>query len=200
MADMKRVFLIHGWEGRPDNHWFPWLSLELRARQFETYAPAMPHPDRPKAAAWAARIRDVVGVPDAETFFVGHSLGCVAILRYLGALPEGAVVGGGVFAAGFLGGLGIPEIEEFSVLPGFAEKARTHAKKFVCIFSDDDELVPLPRSYEFARTLRAKAVLERGKGHFSRGNGVSALPSAFKAIMAMAGSSESAARRAAPEE
>ena len=25
----KRVFIIHGWGGKPDEHWLPWLEEEL---------------------------------------------------------------------------------------------------------------------------------------------------------------------------
>ena len=25
----KRVFIVHGWGGHPDEGWFPWLSSEL---------------------------------------------------------------------------------------------------------------------------------------------------------------------------
>ena len=26
---MKRVFIIHGWDGYPEEGWFPWLKEEL---------------------------------------------------------------------------------------------------------------------------------------------------------------------------
>lgn len=51
----------------------------------------------------------MVGVPDEQTYFVGHSLGCQAIARYLESLSESIKVGGVVFVAGFfkrLSGLG----------------------------------------------------------------------------------------------
>src|SRR3989338_11136955 len=109
----KRVFLIHGWEGKPDNHWFPWLSWERKARGFEVHALSMPHSDNPKVSEWVAAIKDAVGRPTAATYFVGHSLGCIATLRYFEKLPEKARVGGAGFVAGFLGNLDIPQIEEF---------------------------------------------------------------------------------------
>ena len=30
---MKRVFIIHGWEGHPENAWFPWLKKELEQKR-----------------------------------------------------------------------------------------------------------------------------------------------------------------------
>lgn len=180
---MKRVFLIHGWEGKPDNHWFPWLSWELKARGFEVYALTMPHPDKPRVSEWIAEIKNAVGRPNKETYFVGHSLGCIAILRYIVTLPKTAKVGGCVFVAGFCGDLGIPEIAEFTSLPLDMEMAKNHCPNFVTIFSDNDEYVPMERSLEFQKTLGAKAILERGKGHFSKDEGVDALPSVFKSLI-----------------
>ena len=29
---MKKVFIIHGWEGYPEEGWFPWLKKELESR------------------------------------------------------------------------------------------------------------------------------------------------------------------------
>lgn len=218
----KRVFLVHGWEGTPDNHWFPWLSWELKARGFEVRALTMPHADKPKVSEWVAEIKTVVGRPNKDTFFVAHSLGCIAVVRYLAELPKksspplsfspspeegerkkkkGAEVGGCVFVAGFLSSLGIPEIEEFCLPPQMvargqnAERTRTNAEffdkvkqrcdKFVTIFSDNDGYVSLEKSLEFQKTLGAKGILERGKGHFSKREGVDALPSVFKSIIDM---------------
>ncbi len=44
---MKRVFIVHGWDGYPTEGWFPWLKAELEKRGFTVAVPAMPHPERP---------------------------------------------------------------------------------------------------------------------------------------------------------
>lgn len=181
----NRVFLIHGWEGRPDNHWFPWISWELKARGFEVNALSMPHADKPKVSEWILAIKEAVGMPDKNTFFIGHSLGCIATLRFLETLPKKAEIGGAVFVAGFSGDLGIPEIQEFTLLPIDMEKVKSHCSKFLTIFSDNDKYVSLERSLEFQKALGAKAILERGKGHFSKEEGVTALPSVFKSVIEM---------------
>src|SRR3989344_405791 len=137
MLSMPRVFLIHGWDGRPDNHWFPYLSLELKANGFEVNAPQMPNAATPKVGEWLSFLKDYVGKPDAETFFVGHSLGCITIARYLAELSPKAKVGGCVFVAGFSGNISIPEISEFYTLPFDPEKAKAHCAKFVMLFSDN---------------------------------------------------------------
>lgn len=197
MKVKKRFFLIHGWEGRPDGHWFPYLSLELKANGFSVFAPQMPPGTRmyadkerrytqiPKVKEWLRFLKEYVEKPDRNTYFVGHSLGCIAIARYLAELPQKAKVGGCVFVAGFSGRLNIPEIREFYELPFDPEKARAHCDKFTMIFSDNDSYVPMEQSLSFAKELGAKTILERGKGHFTADNGVKALPSAFRALLQM---------------
>ncbi len=211
----NRVFLIHGWEGRPDGHWFPWLALELRARGWEVNAPQMPHSAEPKVGEWLKFLREYVGKPNQHTYLVGHSLGCITIARYLAGLPSsspfpkgstrkgegfkssasadlgtsfmkgGVRVGGCVFVAGFSGRVEVPEISEFYSLPFNAEKAKTHCEKFVVLFSDNDQCVPMEKSLEFAKQLGAKTILHRGKGHFCSSEGVTALPSVLTALLKM---------------
>lgn len=184
----KRVFLVHGWEGKPDNHWFPWLSWELKARGFEVHALTMPNADQPKVSEWIDELKNSVGKPDIETYFVGHSLGCIAVVRYIEQLSPKAQVGGAVFVAGFLGDLNIPQIEEFYSLPLDVAKAKKHCRNFVTIFSDNDSYVSVERSLEFKNALGAKAILERGKGHFTKSEGSVAMPAVFKSVMAMSNS------------
>ncbi|OHA20500.1 MAG: hypothetical protein A2849_00700 [Candidatus Taylorbacteria bacterium RIFCSPHIGHO2_01_FULL_51_15] len=181
----KRVFLIHGWEGKPHNHWFPWLSLELRANGFDVSAPQMPNAATPNVAEWLSFLKGYVGTPDSHTYFVGHSLGCIAIARYLEALPQKIKIGGALFVAGFSGRINVPEISEFYSLPFDPSRAKTHSKSFVMIFSDNDPYVPMARSLEFAKQLGAKTILERGKRHFTAREGVTALPSVLPSLLKM---------------
>jgi predicted alpha/beta hydrolase family esterase len=189
--------------------------MELVARGWEVNAPQMPHAANPKVKEWLDFLKGYVGKPDGDTYFVGHSLGCIAIARYLAELPRntnlrtkyeirntpsasgispsqegerkrGKVkVGGCIFVAGFSGRLNIPEIREFYELPFDPEKAKAHCNKFVMIFSDNDPYVPVAKSLEFAKQLGAKTTLERGRGHFTTSDGVTALPSALTTLLAL---------------
>lgn len=76
----KRVFIIHGWDGHPDEQWFPWLKKELEQRGFEVYVPQMPKTEEPRIDIWVPYLRGLVGRPDQDTYFVGHSIGPQAIL------------------------------------------------------------------------------------------------------------------------
>src|SRR3989338_8245233 len=98
---MKRVFLIHGWDGYPEEGWFPWLKKELEEKWFKVFVPQLPDAANPRIEKWVPVLARIVGVADEQTYFVGHSIGCQTIARYLETLPEGQKIVGAVFVAGF---------------------------------------------------------------------------------------------------
>ena len=95
---MKRVFIVHGWGGRGNEAWIPWLKKESEKNGFEVHALSMPNPDNPTIENWVGYLSKNVHQPDAETYFVGRSIGCQTTLRYLETIN--VVVGGAVFVAG----------------------------------------------------------------------------------------------------
>ena len=101
----KRVYIVHGWGGYPEEGWFPWLKKELESHGYVVVVPQLPDSDHPHIEKWMPALAEAVGAPNEHTFFVGHSMGCQAIARYLETLPNGVSVGGAVFVAGFFKGL-----------------------------------------------------------------------------------------------
>ena len=99
---MKRCFIIHGWDGSPEEDWYPWLKQELEKKGFQVTVPAMPETNAPKIETWVTHLVRAVGQVDENTFLVGHSIGCQTILRYLEQLPMGQRVGGVVLVAGWV--------------------------------------------------------------------------------------------------
>ncbi len=186
---MKRVFIIHGWEGYPEEGWYPWLKKELEKKSFEVFVPAMPNTDEPKIDEWVNFLTNLVGEPDENTYFVGHSIGCQAILRYLEKL-NGKKIGGAVFVAGWFI-LSELETEEEKIIgkpwietPIDFNKVKIATNNFVAIFSDDDPVVPFKKNEKiFSEKLNAKIIIERSKGHFSEGDGVKELPVALDSIL-----------------
>src|SRR3990167_8494541 len=93
---MKRIFIVHGWGGYPGEGWFPWLKKELETRGFVVSIPQLPDAENPRIEGWVAKLAETVNVPDENTYFVGHSIGCPTIAHYLQSLPAGVMVGGAV--------------------------------------------------------------------------------------------------------
>lgn len=191
----KRIFIIHGWDGFPEEGWFPWLKKELEAKEFDVFVPQLPKPEEPRINNWVPKLKEVVGMPDEQTYFVGHSMGCQTIARYLGTLPKDVVVGGAVFVAGFfkrLTGLEDDEVvrnvaDEWLKTPIDLKEVKAHLKNSVAIFSDNDPYVPLDNKDDFNNILGSRIVVEHGKGHFSGSTGTMELPIAFEAVMEITG-------------
>lgn len=185
----KRIFIIHGWGGYPEEGWFPWLKQELERRVYSIAVPAMPESGEPKIESWVSHLSDVVGIADENTFFVGHSIGCQAILRYLESLPANIKVGGAVFVAGFFTLTNIDNPEEKEIAkpwletPIDFEKIKQHTEKFIAIFSDNDPYVPLDNKDIFADNLGAKIIEEHDKKHFSGSTGTIELPVVLASIL-----------------
>ena len=190
MNPQKRVFIVHGLGGSPQNCWFPWLKNELEGRGFFVAALAMPHPEIPMIEEWVPYIANAVGESDENTFFVGHSIGCSAILRYIEGIES--PVGGVVCVAGYLRMLSYESPEEERIEKPWLETEinfetiKRNIGKIVAIFSDDDPEVDLGNKALFEKNLSARTILEHNKGHFSDDAGVVELPSVLEAVVEIA--------------
>lgn len=183
MLMKKRAFLIHGWESYPSEGWLPWLKKELEKKGFETIAPAMPDTKHPKMIAWLKHLKKIVGTPDRNYYFVGHSLGCVTILRYLETLKKGQRIGGAVLIAGFTSNLGYDDLGKFFTKPINWKKIETHCRKFVAVHSDNDPYVSLHYGSFFKKKLGAKLVVKHNMKHFSGDDGITKLPVVLKELL-----------------
>jgi predicted alpha/beta hydrolase family esterase len=190
----KRVFIAHGWDGTPQEGWFPWLKQELETKGFEVFVPQLPDTANPRIYNWVPALAQAVGTPDEQTYFVGHSMGCQAIVRYVETLPDGQKIGGAVFVAGFFKHLtGLeddPAVQETDKhwlgAPIDLEKVKSHLPKSVAVFSDDDPWVPLDNQDDFRDKLGSEIVIEHDKKHFSGSDGNVELPVALEKILEMA--------------
>jgi len=192
---MKKVILVHGWQGYPDRGWFKWIKAELEYKGFEVIAPKMPDTNNPKIGPWVSKLNEVVGDADEDTHFIGHSMGCQAILRYLETVNTR--VGGVILVAGFIepGSLTEESFDDEEDLemarpwletPIDYDKVKKAAKKIVAIFSDDDPYVPLFNASRFEDKLGAKIIIKEKQGHFSQGNGPKEVPTVVKELLKLA--------------
>lgn len=167
------------------------MKTELEKNGCTVYVPEMPDPLHPKIDTWVAFLKEQVGVPDERTFFVGHSIGCQTILRFLETLPENVSVGGAVLLAPWIHLTDEAyETEEDSEIakPWLQtliqwDKIKSHSNKFIAIFSDDDPFVPLTDSKIFEEKLGTQTVIEHDKEHFSGSSGIKELPSLLDAVL-----------------
>lgn len=44
----KQLFIVHGYQATPQDHWFPWLAEEMRKEGYQTTSIPLPHSDQPQ--------------------------------------------------------------------------------------------------------------------------------------------------------
>ncbi len=195
MNIMKRIFIIHRWYGSPEADWYPWLKKELEKKGFVIIIPNMPMPEAPDIKSWTDALRKAVGIPDKETYFIGHSIGCQTILRYLESLSSDVKIGGALFVAGWfmLTSESTPTEKEIEITkPWLAqkiqfEKVQEHVDKMTAILSDDDPYVSLIENKREFERLGAKVIVEHDKGHYDEDSKTFELPIAIKAFLELVG-------------
>lgn len=174
----KRIFLIHGLEGSYDNHWFPWIKDELINKGFEVKALKMPSPNNPDVSEWVKHIKSEVGEPDINTSFIGHSLGCLGILKYIQSLKNDDKINKCVFVSGFL------ELDDSKMNSFYLKEIKPEVinriKSITIIYSDNDEEITIDVSEKFGNELKAKKIMVKNKGHFTNEDNVFELKELIK--------------------
>lgn len=177
---MKRVIIVHRWEGGSHDDWRPWLKSELEKLGYEVQVPDMPDTDTPVIEKWVNKLSEVVGIPDANTYFVGHSIGCQTILRYLETINT--PVGGAVFVAGwfYLDNLENDEVKEIAKpwieTPINLEKVKLVLPTAILIISENDPYGCLEENKQKFAEVMTKGIVVPFAGHFTAGDGYAEIP------------------------
>lgn len=188
---MKRAFIIHGWDGFPQECWFPWLKQMLEKERIVVEIPQLPDASSPNIETWVPAINEVVGPVDEETYFIAHSTGCKAVLLYLQTLSSNARVGGVVLVGPWLTTLKTFEQEEpddqavaraWLEAPVDWKKVRRITKGTVGIISDNDPYGDLSDGELLKKKLGASVVIEHNMGHMGADVHCTELPAALEAI------------------
>ncbi len=179
---MKRLFIVHGWGEGPQEPMMTWLGTVGTQLGFETNLLSMPNPAVPTIDAWTKHLEDNVYYVDQDTYFIGHSLGCQAILRYL-EMNKGSQVGGVVLISPALQISGLETQEDQDIARPWIERPidyssiRAMGGNFVTVFSDNDQTTPLELNRPvIEKSFGGKIIVEHAKGHFCKEDGVVDLP------------------------
>ena len=79
--------ILHGYTGRNDKNFIPWLKHELEQRGAKVQAPQLPNTDNPTEIEQVQYVLDNVAF-DENTVLIGHSLGGLVAMRVLEKLPH----------------------------------------------------------------------------------------------------------------
>lgn len=180
---MKKVIIVHRWDGSPDTDWYPWLKRELENKGYHVIVPEMPSPSEPTIPFWVGELIETLDEPDRETSFIGHSIGCQTIMRYIETLPENVRVGKVVFVAGWFDLENLENEESERIAKPWIERpinmhsVKNKVREMKVFLSSDEPYGFIEENAStFKNELGAKVVIEKGKGHFTENDGVTKVP------------------------
>ena len=189
---MNKIYIIHCWDGTKEDGWYPWLDKELSNENNKVYRLNMPNTSNPKIEEWVSFLDKQIETLDEKTYFIGHSIGCQTILRYL-QTKDICKVGGILFVAPWLDLLDYAIEDEDSyntakpwlTTPINFEKIKKFTNNISCIFSDNDYFVSLDQKNKFEELLNVKTIIVNNKGHISAEDGVYELDDILKMCIKM---------------
>lgn len=182
---MKKVFMVHGFEGSPNGGWRPWLLGELDKKDIYACSIAMPRPEVPVCSEWVAEIKhNVERNSTDEIYLVGHSLGVPAILRYIEKTSVKNIKGI-VLASGPANKTDNEKINSFFETPFDFPLIRSKIQHSTVIQGDNDPLVPMSDAEILAKELNGKLFIVHNGGHLGGWHGIYTLQDALYALLEM---------------
>ena len=179
---MKKVFLIHGFQGSPNGGWRAWLMTELGKQDIYTCALSMPDPENPVCAEWVEEIsRHVEKNKDNEIYLIGHSLGASAILRYLESTQANTIYGAILVSSPSEKNQN-RKIDNFLNKEFDFEKIKLHCKMFSIIHGDNDPSVPINNAKFLSEKLNGDLIIIKNGGHLNGSAGWLSLPQCLEAL------------------
>ena len=175
------------WGGSPNDPIYRSLKIELERNGYKVEILRMPHPDTPIIKEWVETLRKNVPYLDEDIYFVGHSVGCQTIMRYL-ETQNAIKIGGIVFLAPWFNLKGLENEESARIAdpwiktPIDLEKFKRSTKNITAIFSDDDKFVPLSQEKIFKVRVTPNTLIVHNKGHFTEEDGITSLPEVVSAL------------------
>lgn len=180
----KRVFITHGYTAHSQKHWFPWLKVRLEKEKFSVKVLDMPNSSQPKPEEWLVHHQAKIPELHETDIFIGHSLGCIATLRFLA--QQNQKIAGLILVAGFDQAVpNLPELDVFTAEKLDYSQFVANIPQRTVIASKDDEVIHHGFSEQLAVNLNAKYFVTNGYNHFTERFGVTELPLVLDEVLSM---------------
>lgn len=163
------IILIHGYEGNPENHWFPYIKENLEKHGVEVFAPQMPIEHT--VEAWLESAKEWKDKINENTILIGHSVGVAFLLQLFShfeiTTTQTIFVAGAGKPFSIEGGDKTEEEEcnAFTKDIGW-KKVKKNAGKIAIFASTNDPDAPVEVTAHLSSTLQSPANYIEGRGHF----------------------------------
>lgn len=174
----KKIIIIHGYTASPQKNWFPWLKVQLEQLGASVFVPEMPDTQAPNPMHWLQHLQDSQIKLDADTILIGHSLGCITLLRFLMAQQQqNPKVGGYILVSGFADEQQtLPELKAHTNFTLNYPYLKSVSNNKVSIISSNDTIVSPQSSITLADLLETNVITVENAGHFLDREGFNEFP------------------------
>ncbi len=179
---MKRIFIIHGWDYNPEMNWYLHIKNELEKKGYVVFVPSMPNTSTPSLKEWTSHLKKVVGKLDEETYFIGHSIGCQTIMRYLENENFKGKINKVVFVAGWFKLENLEDEEVESIAKPWLDtpinyfNVKLKINNLTVFLSSNDPYNSIKENEKiFKDKLGAKVIVLKNKGHFTSDDGITTI-------------------------
>lgn len=161
-----RIVFVHGMNASLSSGFLPWLGDALRTRGHEVITPELPNVSEPNCQEWVDAINTSIREPGSDTVFIGHSIGCVALLHYfeqadMTGTPKSTIL----IAPPYF--IGSEKFASFFVPPVDWDTVEWKSQGFVVIHAKDDAKIPFNHAQKYEQLLRAQLMETETGGHFT---------------------------------
>ncbi|XOU94395.1 MAG: RBBP9/YdeN family alpha/beta hydrolase [Candidatus Kerfeldbacteria bacterium] len=182
---MKKVILIHGSYGNPEENWFPWLIKKLVDNDFKVFAPKFPTPLNQSFEAWEEVLSKHIKEIDENTKIVAHSIGVPFVLKIIEKYDLN--VSNLFFVSGFLNKLNdkrFDVINETFFKDINCDKCNDLSNQVYIYHSDNDPYVAIKHAIDLSKQLNGSrlTVIKNG-GHFNNDSGYTKFPQLLEDIL-----------------
>jgi predicted alpha/beta hydrolase family esterase len=185
---MKKAVFLHGTDGAPDDHWFPWLRKQLENSGYEVFAPTLPENHTPNWNVYEAFLKQS-GWDFTDNLLIGHSSGTTTILNLLMSdwFPK---VKASVLVGTFLnekltktadwyepGQFDHLFVQDFDI-----EKIKSKCSKFIFVHGDNDHACDYNDAKDFCHKVGGEFITIKNGGHLGSSSGITKSPELINAM------------------
>ena len=77
------VYIIHDYQSTSNDHWYPWLSRQVKKLGIDAKRIMLANPLEPKMQDWQQSLAVQIPQMDADTILVAHGLSCLSVLNFV---------------------------------------------------------------------------------------------------------------------
>ena len=186
VKSITKVYVVHGYTASSEQNWYPWLKNQLEENNVDVTVFDMPNSDAPNAHEWDEWLDNNITCCNESTILIGHSLGCIALLRYLNRCESSQRVRGIVLVSGFLEPVAaLPELDSFSNTEIDFDKIINMAEHRLAISAPNDTIVAYEYTDRLSKYIDAKLITIEQGGHFIDKEGTTEFPALLNELYNM---------------